>query len=157
MPNRSDHFLVIAVLSIQCEIEVDDEYESRRYGSGENFTVEFTFIPGYNPNATEFKVFAFVGIDDESHALAQRQQSEAQGVIEEEDDVSADGPAALTDITVANYSTLTSFNTEAFSPGVPGTGGSEEMGNFTARLPTVTVITNFYSLLCIIQDTLNSP
>ena len=82
MPNRSDHFLVIAVLSIQCEIEVDDEYESRQYGSGENFTVEFTFKPGYNPNATEFKVFAFVGIDDESHALAQRQRSEAQGVID---------------------------------------------------------------------------
>ena len=152
MPNRSDHFLVIAVLSIQCEIEVDDEYESRRYGSGENFTVEFTFKPGYNPNATEFKVFAFMGTDDESNALAQRQQSEAQQVID-----SMDGPAVLTDITVANYSTLTSFNTDAFSPGVPGTGGSEEMGNYEARLPTVTVITNFFSLLCIIQDTLNNP
>ena len=152
MPNRSDHFLVIAALSIQCEIEVDSEYESRQYGSGENFTVEFTFKPGYNPNATEFKVFAFVGIDDESHALAQEQRTAAQGVID-----SMDGPAVLTDITVANYSTLTSFNTEAFSPGVPGTGGSEEMGNYTARLPTVTVITNFFSLLCIIQDTLNNP
>ena len=152
MPNRSDPFLVIAVLSIQCEIEVDSEYERRQYGSGENFTVEFTFKPGYNPNATEFKVFAFMGTDDESNALAQRQQSEAQQVID-----SMDGPAVLTDITVANYSTLTSFNTDAFSPGVPGTGGSEEMGNFTARLPTVTVITNFHSLLCIIQDTLNNP
>ena len=98
------------------------------------------------------RFFAFVGIDDESHALAQEQRTAAQGVID-----SMDGPAALTDITVANYSTLTSFNTEAFSPGVPGTGGSEEMGNLTARLPTVTVITNFYSLLCIIQDTLNNP
>ena len=29
MPNRSDNFLVIALLSIQCEIEVDSEYESR--------------------------------------------------------------------------------------------------------------------------------
>ena len=155
MPNRSDHFLVIAVLSIQCEIEVDDEYERRQYGSGENFTVEFTFKPGYNPNATEFKVFAFVGTDDESHALAQDQQSAAQQVIDS-NDPAADGPAALTDITLANYSTLTSFNTEAFSPGVPGSGGSEEMGNYTARLPNVTVITNFYSLLCIIQDTLNA-
>ena len=71
MPNRSDHFLVIALLSIQCEIEVDSEYERRQYGSGENFTVEFTFKPGYNPNATEFKVFAFLGTDDESNALAQ--------------------------------------------------------------------------------------
>ena len=156
MPNRSDHFLVIAVLSIQCEIEVDSEYERRQYGSGENFTVEFTFKPGYNPNATAFKVFAFLGTDDESNALAQRQQSEAQQVIDS-DDPAADGPAALTDITLANYSTLTSFNTEVFSPGVPGSGGSEEMGNFTARLPTVTVITNFHSLLCIIQDTLNNP
>ena len=94
MPNRSDHFLVIAVLSIQCEIEVDSEYESRRYGSGENFTVEFTFKPGYNPNATAFKVFAFMGTDDESNALAQRQQSEAQQVIEEEDD-GADGQMHL--------------------------------------------------------------
>ena len=152
MPNRSDNFLVIALLSIQCEIEVDSEYESRQYGSGENFTVEFTFKPGYNPNATAFKVFAFVGIDDESHALAQDQRSAAQGVID-----SMDGPAVLTDITVANYSTLTSFNTEAFSPGVPGSGGSLEMGNYTASISNVTVITYFYSLLCIIQDTLNHP
>ena len=61
-----------------------------QYGSGENFTVEFTFKPGYNPNALpRLSVFAFVGIDDESHALAQDQRTAAQGVIE-----SMDGPDA---------------------------------------------------------------
>ena len=157
MPNRSDNFLVIALLSIQCTIEVDSDYDNRPYQSGSEFTVQFDFIPGYNPNATEFKVFAFVGTDDESNALAQSQRSAAQGVIDEEDDNTMDGPAALTDITVANYSTLTSFNSEEFTPGVPGSGGSEELGIYKARLPTVTVITYFYSLLCIIQDTLNHP
>ena len=49
-----------------------------------------------------------------------RKRSAAQGVIDEEDDNTMDGPAALTDITVANYSTLTSFLSEAFSPSVPG-------------------------------------
>ena len=29
MPNRSDHFLVIGVLSIQATMEVDSEYESQ--------------------------------------------------------------------------------------------------------------------------------
>ena len=78
-------------------------------------------------------------------------------VVIESGDSDSDGLDALTDITAANYSTLTSFNTEAYSPSVPGSGGSLEMGNYTASISNVTVITYYYSLLCIIQDTLNNP
>jgi hypothetical protein len=157
MPNRSDPFLVIAVLSVQCTIEVDSESKTRRYRSGADFTVEFDYTPGYNPSATAFHAYAFIGTDQNSNAMAQSQRSAAQQVIEEEDDESADGADALTGITAANYSTLTSFNSETFSPSVPGSGSSIEIGNYLAVLPNVTVVTNFWGLLCVIQDTLNDP
>ena len=88
MPNRSDHFLVIATLSVQCTIDVDTNYDNRPYGSGAEFTVQFDFRPGYNPNATEFKVFAFMGTDDESNALADSQRSAAQQAIDSMDGTS---------------------------------------------------------------------
>ena len=156
MPNRSDDFLVIGVFSIQATIEVDSNYESQRVRNEGQFTVEFEFRPGYEPSATAFRVYTFVGTDQDSRTLAQSQRSAAQGVIES-DDPNADGTAALTGLTTANYSTIASFNTEAFSPSVPGTGGSLEMGNYTATLPAASVTTYYFSLLCLIQDTLNNP
>ena len=156
MPNRSDDFLVIGVLSVQCTIMVDSEYDSQPVRSGGEFTVEFEYTPGYEPSAIAFRVYAFLGTDEISRTMAQSQRTAAQGVIESGDSDS-DGLDALTDITAANYSTLTSFNTETFSPSVPGSGGSLEMGNYTASISNVTVITYYYSLLCIIQDTLNHP
>ena len=156
MPNRSDDFLVIGVFSIQATIEVDSNYESQRVRNEGQFTVEFEFRPGYEPSATAFRVYMFIGTDQESRTMAEAQRSAAQLVIESEDP-NADGLAALTGLTAANYSTLGSFMTEAFSPSVPGTGGSLEMGNYTATLPTATVTTYYFSLLCLIQDTLNHP
>ena len=155
MPNRSDHFLVRGVLSIQATMEVDSEYESQDIRNEGPFTVEFEFKPGYAPSASAFRVYTFVG-DEDNRSMAEAQRSAAQIVIES-DDPNADGTDALTDITVANYSTLSSFLSEAFSPSVPGSGGSLEMGNYTATLPAASVITYYYSLLCIIQDTLNHP
>ena len=155
MPNRSDDFLVIGVLSIQATMEVDSEYEIQEVRNEGPFTVEFEFTPGYAPSASAFRVYTFVG-DEDNRSVAEDQQSAAKIVIESEDP-NADGTAALTDITVANYSTLSSFLSEAFSPSVPGSGGSEEMGNYTATLPSASVRTYYYSLLCIIQDTLSHP
>ena len=151
MPNRCDVFFIKAVLSVQAEIDVQSESDSQPIRSGGQFTVQFIFIPGYEPNATAFRAYAFSGDD------ADVQRTAAQEVIEEDDDTSMDGPAALANITVANYSTLTSFNSEAFSPTTPGSGSSREMGNYTATVPVVTVVTDYWGLLCIIQDTLNHP
>ena len=149
MPNRCDVFVITGLISTQATIDIPSEYDSQPVESGNPFTVEFTFVPGYGPNATAFKAYAFTGED------ASDQRTAARAVIESEIPA-LDGEAALIGITTANYSTLTSFNTEAFSPSTPGSGGSEEMGNYTASVPVITEVTVFWGLLCIIQDTLDT-
>ena len=153
MPNASDTFFTVGIVTLAATIMVSSGYETEQVAVNTDRIVNFTYDTGYRPNATAFRSYILSAEDDDplQKSDADSQRTAIDTV------VTADpgGIAQLSSITVSNYPRLTDL-TLSFSPTVPGTEQGVRSGTGMVRIPAATEVIVYYGLLCIIQAELET-
>ena len=140
MPNETDVFFLRATVGgIPAEIDVNSESSYQELDPGSEYTIGLTFRAGAKPEATLFGVYFFP-----TSAL----RSTAQGLITDSDN---DG----TEPTITGQSSTAPST--AFTPGSPvGAGSARSTVQIDGTLPVVTATTDWFGLVAIYQDTLET-